>query len=132
MSDLTFSGSCSGNTSENPVSKALGKIARRVFARCAAIVSTMGIQRQNKYQNAGNPRDIAPQSLACREHKADQLPTYVKAGEPDLQFGHQSLQRVQEFPSGVMRSRLLVKLPFQGTKEFIELFRLDYGPRDDL
>ena len=36
---LTFSGSGSGKTSENPVSKALGKIARRVFARCAAMVS---------------------------------------------------------------------------------------------
>jgi hypothetical protein len=132
LSDLTFSGSCSGNTSENPVSKALGKIARRVFARCAAIVSTIGIQRQNKYQNTGNPRDIAPQSLACWERKADQLPTYVEAGESDLQFGHQCLQRVQEFPSGVMRNWLLVKLLFQRTKELIKLFRLDYGPRDNL
>ena len=66
------------------------------------------------------------------EHKADQLPKYVKAREPDLQFGHQSLQRVQKFTGGVMRSRLLVKLPFQGTKELIELFRLDYGPWDNL
>jgi hypothetical protein len=121
LSDPTFSGSCSGNTTENPVSKALGKISRRAFARCAAIVSTIGIQRENKYKHTENPRDIAPQSLACQEYKADQLSIYVKAGESDLQFGHQYLKRLQEFPSGVMRSRLLVKLPFQGTKKFIEL-----------
>ena len=46
--DHTFSGSRSGKTSENPVSKALGKIDRRVFARCAAIVSTSWIQGENK------------------------------------------------------------------------------------
>jgi hypothetical protein len=49
----TFSGSRSGKTSENPVSKALGKIARREFARCAAIVSTTWIQGGNKDQNEG-------------------------------------------------------------------------------
>ena len=72
---LTFSGSGSGKTSENPVSKAMGKIPRRVFARCAAIVSTIGIQHKNMYQDVGNPRDIAPQSLACWRHGGDQLPT---------------------------------------------------------
>ena len=72
---LTFSGSGSGNTSENPVSKALGKIPRKVFARCAAIVSTVGAQHKDMYQDTGNTRDIAPQSLACRRHSAGQLPT---------------------------------------------------------
>jgi len=72
---LTFSGSDSGKTSENPVSKALGKIPRRVFARCAAIVSTIGTQHKDMYQDAGNRRDIAPQSLACRRHGVDQLQT---------------------------------------------------------
>ena len=38
--DHTFSGSHFGKLSENPLSKALGKISRRAFARCAAIVST--------------------------------------------------------------------------------------------
>ena len=47
---LTFSGSGSGTTSESPVSKALGKIPRRVFARCAAIVSIIGIQHKDVYQ----------------------------------------------------------------------------------
>jgi hypothetical protein len=56
----------------------------------------------------------------------------MKTSKPDLQFGHQSLQRMQEFACGMMRSRLLVKPPFQGTKELVELFRLDYGPRDNL
>jgi len=50
----------------------------------------------------------------------------------DLQLGHQRLQRVQEFASGVMRRRLLVKLPFKGSKQLVELLRLDHGPRNDL
>ena len=70
---LTFSGSGSGSTSEKPVSKAFGKIPRRVFARCAAIVSTIEIQHKDMYRNAGNPRDIAPQSLAYWGHSAGQL-----------------------------------------------------------
>ncbi len=41
-SKRTFSGIGSGSISEHPVSKALGKIARREFARCMAIVSKMG------------------------------------------------------------------------------------------
>jgi hypothetical protein len=47
----TFSGSRSGKTSEHPVSRALGKIARREFARWAAIVSKAEIQGENKQQN---------------------------------------------------------------------------------
>jgi hypothetical protein len=39
---------------------------------------------------------------------------------------------VQEFASGVMRRRLLVKLPFKGTKELVELFRFDHGPGNNL
>jgi len=53
--DLTFSGSGSGTTSENPVSKALGKIPRRVFARCAAIVSIIGIQHKDMFQRCSEP-----------------------------------------------------------------------------
>ena len=45
-----------------------------------------------------------------------------REGDPNLQLGHQRLQGVQEFASGMMRSRLLVKLPFKGTKELVELF----------
>ena len=78
---LTFSGSGSGTTSESPVSKALGKIPRRVFARCAAIVSIIGIQYKGMYKDAANPRDIAPQSLACGRHGVDQLPMWVKSRE---------------------------------------------------
>ena len=52
------------------------------------MVSTIGIQFKNKCKDAENQREIAPQSLAYQEHCADQLPTYVKAGEPDLQLGH--------------------------------------------
>ena len=52
---LTLSGSGSGTTSENPVSKALGKIPRRVFARCAAIVSIIGIQDKVMYQRRSGP-----------------------------------------------------------------------------
>jgi len=49
---LTFSGSSSGKTSENPVSKALAKILSRVFARCAAMVSIIEIQQKDIYQDA--------------------------------------------------------------------------------
>ena len=51
---LTLSGSGSGKTSKNPVSKALGKNPRRVFARCAAIVSTIGTQHKVVDQGARN------------------------------------------------------------------------------
>jgi hypothetical protein len=50
----TLSGSESGKTCENPVSKALGKTPRRVFARCAAIVSTIRTQHKLVDQDARN------------------------------------------------------------------------------
>lgn len=50
---LTLSGSGSGTTCEYPVSKAPGKIARRVLERCATIVSISQIKDENKHQNEG-------------------------------------------------------------------------------
>ena len=50
----TSSGSGSGKTRENPVSKALGKISRRVFARFAAIVSTIETKHKVVDQDARN------------------------------------------------------------------------------
>ena len=39
---------------------------------------------------------------------------------------------MQKFASSVMRRRLLVELPFQRSKKFVEFFRFDHGPRDNL
>ena len=129
---LTFSGSGSGRTSENPVSKALGKIPRSVFARCAAIVSTIGIQYRNRYQTQGTHVTLPPSRWPIGDTALISYPRREKVRKPDLQLGHQRLQCVQEFASAVMRRWLLVKLPFKGTKELVELFRFDHGPRDDL
>jgi hypothetical protein len=59
----TFSGSRSGNTSENPVSRALGKIARREFARCAAIVSKAEILRREQMSGRGTHVTWLPNRL---------------------------------------------------------------------
>ena len=55
-----------------------------------------------------------------------------KKWRTDLQLGHQRLQRVQEFASGMMRRRLLVKLPLECSKKLVEFFRFNHGPRDNL
>lgn len=39
---------------------------------------------------------------------------------------------MQEFTSGVMRRRLLIKVPFERGERLVELSRFNYGPRDNL
>ena len=98
----TFSGSSSGTTSEYPVSKAMGKIARREFARCAAIVSKTNFRRERPLEH-GNLRDIAPQSFAYRYAcGASQCAIQLNRYRTDLQLRHQSLERMQELASGMV------------------------------
>jgi hypothetical protein len=59
----TLSGSSPGTTSEYPVSKAMGKIARRDFARFAAIVSKMEIQGRTTNRTREPTRHGFP--IAC-------------------------------------------------------------------
>ena len=61
----TLSGSNSGTTSEYPVCRATGRIARRELARCAAKVSENRIRGERPKEHS-NIRDMAPQSLAYR------------------------------------------------------------------
>jgi hypothetical protein len=63
----TFSGSRSGETSENPVPRALGKIARREFARCAAIVSKAEISRREQMSEGGTHVTWLPSRLPVRK-----------------------------------------------------------------
>jgi hypothetical protein len=39
---------------------------------------------------------------------------------------------MQEFTSGMMRCRLLVKLHFESGERLVELFRFHHGPRNNL
>ena len=39
---------------------------------------------------------------------------------------------MQKLASGAIRRRLLVKLPLECSKRPVELFRFDYGPRNNL
>jgi hypothetical protein len=112
----TFSGSSSGTTSEYPVSRATGKIARREFARCAAIVSKSDVQ-ERKTTRQGNIRDIAPQSFAYPHVcGVSQWRFSVDRCRTDLQLRHQCFERMQELASGTVRRFLLVERFFDRIK----------------